>query len=117
MRNDRENKIDIKRNRTPDIKICNNWNNCNYSHKCDTHSMSPTFECNDILKGYKPYSDELKIGDIILFKTPKNGLFTHRIIGIDNNAYITKGDNNLDIDPFRVKYGDILAKVVEIEYH
>lgn len=44
--------------------------------------------------------DELKKGDIILFKATKNKWVLHRITEVLEDGYITTGDGNLHRDPF-----------------
>lgn len=41
----------------------------------------------------------IKIGDILVYKTSYYSPIIHRVIKINQNAYITKGDNNPDKDP------------------
>lgn len=45
-------------------------------------------------------SDELKKGDIILFKATKTHWVLHRITDVREDGYITTGDGNLHRDPF-----------------
>lgn len=87
-------------------------------------SMSPTIEVGDIVvvdKWYAQNPQELKEGDIIVFKI-LNTLYTHRIINIyekNNNYYIkTKGDykDNAE-DSWIVTKSDIVGKVIyKIKY-
>lgn len=63
--------------------------------KVSSNSMVPTFEKGDfiIIKKQKEYN----VGDIITYETEEQGtkyLVTHRIIEINENGYITKGDAN-----------------------
>lgn len=57
--------------------------------------------------------DELKKGDIILFKTNPYHYVLHRITKVVKGGYITTGDGNLHRDGF-VPYEQVVAKVSEI---
>ena len=80
-------------------------------------SMSPTIDMGDIIlvdKSYKEKIDELKEGDILVFKI-ENTIYTHRIINIDNTTgdiYITtKGDREGQaVDNWKVKKENIIGK-------
>ena len=63
-----------------------------------TESMASAIEPGDWLyvDCFVPY-DKLRIGDIVEFQTPV-GITAHRIIGLESDAMITKGDNNLGQD-------------------
>ena len=66
-------------------------------------SMLPTLYTGDIVVVYKPSPEEIKTGDIIVYKSPiHNKLVIHRVIKIvkceTGYCYITKGDNNLRAD-------------------
>ena len=103
----------------PTIFICPNKKECEKYLRCKSNSMSPVFTCNDKLSAYKPTSKELAVGDIIGFKSkehPDADFILHRIIDIKEEGYITKGDNNYEPDDYVVQFGDILFKVVKIEY-
>ena len=77
-----------------------------------SNSMSPVFK-----KGYLIYYDknikvnELKDRDIIAFNVQDKKIISHRIYEIKENKILTKGDNNNSIDPFTVKYENILGRV------
>ena len=60
--------------------------------------------------GYRPY-----VGDIIVFNAPAiPPIWCHRIVGVVNGAYITKGDNNQHEDPFLIHDDDIIAVVPQV---
>ncbi len=105
--------IDIKTTKTSTITMCNKG--CHHEIYCGSDSMAPTFTCNDKIFGYKPNSKEIEIGDIIFFKNPSGNLI-HRIIGFENDTYITQGDNNEFVDEYRPSFGDIFIKIGRIEY-
>lgn len=79
-------------------------------------SMSGTFETGDliIVKEVKKES-ELKIGDIITFKT-KDTIVTHRIIDITKSnerlEFTTKGDANSAKDADKVAFNNIEGKYI-----
>ena len=108
--------IDITdNNRAATVKICKD--KCSWFVYCDTHSMSPTFTCNDELYGFKPDEDEIAIGDIIIYQNKdENRNILHRVIGIEGDKYITKGDNNERADDYAPTYDDIIFKITRIDY-
>jgi len=109
--------VDIKTSQKGNIKVCQT---CSFHISCESHSMSPTFTCNDVLWAYKPTKEDVKIGDIIAFKhhkkMGKSQWIIHRIIDITEERYVTKGDNNVNVDVYNTEYSDILFKVSTIEY-
>lgn len=73
-------------------------------------SMEPNIKVDDyvIVKLKTNY----KKGDIVSYKY-QNSVITHRIVNIDKNKVITRGDaNNTDDQPISMK--DIIGKVVHI---
>lgn len=60
-----------------------------------TQSMSPELNEGDLLIVNK--SESFSIGDVITYAS-ENGLITHRIIDINDEQIITKGDNNASQD-------------------
>jgi signal peptidase I len=82
-----------------------------------TGSMEPTINIGDLIyvKGVAP--GEIKIGDIITFRPPKEylkgTLVTHRVVEItydSNEVYFkTKGDNNPNVDPWTVSSGEVVG--------
>ena len=78
-----------------------------------TGSMRPAFSDASFVIVISPKKEDLKIGDIIVFK-PDN--VVHRIIAIINETYQTKGDNNAIPDPQLVNFEDINSKVIGVLY-
>lgn len=77
--------------------------------KISSGSMIPRFKVNDLVLVRK--EDNYVIRDVITYK--KNGSYiTHRIIKINNNKYITKGDANNTEDNEGVLKQNIVGKVV-----
>ena len=73
--------------------------------------MLPTIKVGDAIFIKEVPENELKVGDIISFRTD-GYINTHRIKEITtdengNKQYVTKGDNNKDEDRQRVRYSDI----------
>lgn len=75
-------------------------------------SMQPTLNINDVIviKKEKQYN----VGDIITYKDENNFFITHRISRIENNDFITKGDNNNCEDPNSVSIDNVKGKVILI---
>lgn len=78
-----------------------------------SESMEPTIMTNDVIFISNISKENLKIGDIISFRTD-DYINTHRIVKIEEqngeNVYITKGDNNRSEDRKPVKFKDIEGK-------
>ena len=77
----------------------------------ETGSMSPTMETGDLVI-VKLGEQELQEQDIITYKKG-NSFITHRIIKIDGNSIIAKGDNNNTQDE-EITQDMVVGKVVSI---
>ncbi|HJO93527.1 MAG TPA: signal peptidase I [Victivallales bacterium] len=89
----------------------------NYKSKFNTcvgPSMFPTLKSGDGLVIYDYISQkEMKVGDIILYPHPEKPFdVVHRIIKKLDSGVITRGDNNNKIDPYVIKYEDVIGKVI-----
>ena len=74
----------------------------------ETGSMSDALEIEDIIF-IKLDNENISVGDIITFK--QDGVFvTHRVVEIDEEKIITKGDNNSESDK-PISKNDIIGKV------
>lgn len=81
-------------------------------------SMWPALKKGDLvlIKGVKN-SDEIKVGDIIVYKNPSTGsgqvrgLTIHRVEKLEWSGVITRGDANNISDPL-VSYKDIIGKAL-----
>lgn len=95
------------------IKLFNNdyINFCGYTiFQVITGSMSGTIEIKDIV--IVKLTDDVKENDIITYRSGED-FVTHRIISINENEIITKGDaNNSEDSPITKQ--DIVGKVVFI---
>jgi len=66
--------------------------------KVNGMSMYPFMRDGDIIKITKITAKDMKIGDIILFKTSEDILVAHRLISKNKETYLTKGDARLGSD-------------------
>jgi len=84
----------------------------------NTNSMDPVLDETAHALEIPP-SENIEVGDIISYQTPY-GIIVHRVVekGIDEKGlyYLVKGDNNNLIDPFKVRFDDIVGVVVMIVY-
>jgi hypothetical protein len=81
---------------------------------CNGPSMNPTLKPGDGLEMYT-YRDraEIGVGDVIVYPHPFGTVdVVHRIIEIRPDGVITRGDNNNKIDPYTVRFDDIIGKVI-----
>ena len=76
----------------------------------ETGSMSPTMKKGDII--IIKIGDERKEKDIITYKK-ENVLITHRIVRIDGDTIIAKGDNN-NIEDEPIKKDEVIGKGIFI---
>ncbi len=76
--------------------------------KVMTGSMEPTIKKEDIILA--KITKDVKENDIIVFEK-ENGIITHRIIKIDGNSIITKGDNNNSVDE-PIENSEVIGKVI-----
>ena len=80
-----------------------------YFYKVSSGSMEKTLHVNDYILVME--SNNYKAGDIITFRNNKNKIITHRIVSVNNNEIVTKGDANLNVD--KTIYKDqIIGKVI-----
>jgi phage repressor protein C with HTH and peptisase S24 domain len=76
-------------------------------------SMYPAIRNGDYVQAVPCAIAELRRGDVILASTGR-GLTAHRIMRIDGQRVITRGDNSLRADP-AIDKAQILGRVVEVE--
>ena len=84
---------------------------------CNGPSMKPTLRPGDKINIKEVAFEELKRGDIIVYNNPENIRINiiHRIIGEDSDGLITRGDNNSNADPYRVRAEHRPLKVTAFE--
>ena len=78
-------------------------------YRVGSGSMDPYLKVNDVIliKSQNSY----KVNDVVTYKSDDNEYITHRIIEIDNDKIITKGDaNNTKDKP--IKKNNIIGKLV-----
>lgn len=78
-------------------------------------SMEPSIKTGSIIYYSKVQEKDLKVGDIITFKTEtKKEYVSHRINSIEDGKYETKGDANEVADPIKITYDQIVGKDLNI---
>lgn len=77
-------------------------------------SMQPTLDLKDILL-VKVNEQDLKTDDIIAYKS-EDSIITHRIVMIDNDNLVVKGDANNTVDS-PIKKDQVIGKVIKIFPH
>ena len=76
-------------------------------------SMEPVLKPGDLVIVRKACLDSIGVGDIVAYRSPENGVVVvHRVVAVDGDALVTKGDANSEPDPFRVTGDMVLGKVV-----
>ena len=68
-----------------------------FSRRVESTSMLPTLEPGDLVFLQKAGQTDIHIGDVIVYNPPCSEVGTsviHRVIQIQGNGFITKGDNN-----------------------
>lgn len=75
-----------------------------------TGSMEPTLKVNDFI--IVKYKDDYNLNDVITYKDGNNYI-THRIIEIDGDTFITKGDANNSTDK-KISRDVVIGKVVKV---
>ena len=76
-------------------------------------SMWPSLKKGDfiLIKGVEN-KEEIGIGDIVVYKNPK-GFTIHRVVKMNEDTFVTKGDaNNVEDTP--VSYDEIIGKPIAI---
>jgi len=76
-----------------------------------SNSMTPTFFKGDmiVVQGV----EDIAIGDVIIFDAPgKNYPIIHRVYEITGDLILTKGDNNNNVDPWKITIEQVHGKAV-----
>jgi len=69
-------------------------------------SMAPAVNVGDVVIAGPVSAGGIKPGVIVTYEIGKN-LITHRVLSIDGNTLITKGDANNDPDPQPVRFSQV----------
>lgn len=78
-------------------------------------SMAPTIRAGDVL-WIRPISGPITPGRIVSYNE-QGKLITHRVVAVEGDTLITKGDNNQEVDPWRVSTADVIGSpVLRIPY-
>lgn len=78
-------------------------------------SMEPVLQTGSVIVVRQTdHEEKFKKGDVVTFQTKERMLVTHRIIEVDGNEYITKGDNNNGADINPVHEQNIVGKFAGI---
>lgn len=77
-------------------------------------SMEPVLKVGGVLVTRPVAAEEIEVGDVISFDSPRNGdLTSHRVTAINSGfslSFQTKGDANEDTDPFSVPAENVVGK-------
>ena len=79
-------------------------------------SMNPTLKAGDILETIPYAGSKISVGDIVVFH-PREGSpnVVHRVVALASFEVKTRGDNNLEADPYVIPPNRIIGKVVSIQ--
>jgi len=103
-------------------KVVLNIKNATWAKFTDTNSMDPVIDKGaNSIELLPKLENEIHIGDIISYKAEfTEGYVIHRVVDIrkdeEGTYYITKGDNNKNIDPNKVRFEQIRGLVVAVVY-
>ena len=74
-------------------------------------SMEPNYNVGGLVFINTNVSPEdMTVGDVIAFRRDEDTIVTHRIYAIEDNAFITKGDNNEIIDAAPVSFDTMIGQ-------
>ncbi len=80
-------------------------------------SMLPLFKPYDELWTWPVAQGEIRRGDVIVFRTPKDQLIAHRVVKVlqdhGSAAFLTKGDNRPGLDEV-VSYSKVVGRAVRV---
>jgi signal peptidase I len=74
-------------------------------------SMEPAIGKGDLVVTAPGSSENVEIGDVISFHAEGGTMVCHRVVAIEGQTFITKGDANEDIDPWAVPFDHVEGKV------
>ncbi|MBH0156590.1 signal peptidase I [Fictibacillus sp. 5RED26] len=74
-----------------------------------SNSMQPAFSAGDMVFVKDKPTAEIAVDDVITFKAEGRKLITHRVVGVSEQGFITKGDSNNVKDAAIVKPEDVVG--------
>jgi hypothetical protein len=72
-------------------------------------SMQPTFKPGQLLY-VRPDVEDIKPGDVLVYRE-KDRYIVHRVLGMKDNAFITRGDNNPSTDRHPIQRNQVVGRV------
>lgn len=77
--------------------------------------MRPTFAPGDVLKVAPVGMEQVRVGDVVVFRAPGSGrLVVHRVIGIAGGGLVVRGDANRRADATPVTGSELVGKVTAV---
>jgi signal peptidase len=71
-------------------------------------SMAPSLRAGDLVF-LQPIKDMIKPGMVVAYDL-QGQLIAHRVVEVVGDMLVTKGDNNQDVDPWRVSFSDVAGE-------
>ncbi len=79
-------------------------------------SMNPTLKAGDILETIPYANSRINVGDIVVFHPRKGSSHVvHRVVALGSFEVKTRGDNNIEPDPYVFSPKTIIGKVVSFQ--
>jgi signal peptidase len=79
------------------------------------NSMYPTLRVGDGMKIVPYGTGEIRVGDVVVFQYPDDKKYVvHRVIHLNPNRIVTRGDNNPEPDTVLLTADDIMGRVVSV---
>jgi signal peptidase I len=79
-------------------------------------SMNPTLKAGDGITVIPYGKRKISIGDVVVFPHPeRNDNVVHRFVKVDSKGIRTRGDNNINLDPWSLLPDDIIGRVVSAQ--
>ena len=79
-------------------------------------SMNPTLKAGDGVTVNSYGNRKIRIGDVVVFPHPEGGNnVVHRVVAVGSQGVRTRGDNNINTDPWVLNFEDIVGQVVSAQ--
>ena len=75
-----------------------------------TGSMEPSYKVGSIIYYKKVAKEEIKPGDAITFRLSSGSYVSHRVVSVNGDSFVTKGDANNTPDAQPVSYSNVVGK-------